>query len=94
MTLFIVELGMIHYMGVLEVIHMYSEKEKEQLWINKLDKGTRYVCGEKVIGDYNNLVEYHRKRTLSLGYRSPSFIWKRKVYEHMHRCMMHRERGL
>ena len=74
--------------------HIYTEKEKEQLWINKLDKGTRYVCGEKVIGDYNNLVEYHRKRTLSLGYRSPSFIWKRKIYEHMHRCMMHRERGL
>jgi len=27
---------------------IYTEEEREELWINKLDKNTRYVCGEKI----------------------------------------------
>lgn len=69
----------------------YSEEERERLWIEKLDKGERYVCGEKIErGDeetYKNLVEYHRSRTAQLGYPSPSFIWSQKAYEEVRRKM-------
>ena len=43
--------------------YIYTEDEREQLWIDKLDKNVRYVCGEKVDiskGDetYYKLVDY------------------------------------
>lgn len=69
---------------------IYSDEQKEELWINKLDNHTRYVCGEKVDikkdnKAYDKLVEYHRTRTAKLGYQPPEFLWKRKVYEEQQR---------
>lgn len=71
----------------------YSEKEREKLWINRIDSGFRYVCGSKVDirytrKDYWNLLEYHRKRQLSFGYKPPDFVWSAAKYENERRAYM------
>lgn len=76
---------------------IYSEAERERLWVHKLDKEERWVCGERHSvkegdGGYKDAVEYHRRRTEQLGYKSPEFIWKRKEYEEARRRMLHEKR--
>lgn len=74
----------------------YTDEQRELLWIQKLDKGERFVCGERVKADdektYYNLLEYHRKRTSQLGYPTPDFIWSKKKYEQARRELIHGER--
>lgn len=45
---------------------LLSENEREELWINKLDKGEVWVCGDKCNIDdeqeYFKLLNYHRER--------------------------------
>ena len=52
---------------------IYSEEEREKLWLEKLDKQERWVGGEKVsVKDndeqYLKLREYYRKLNKSRGY--------------------------
>lgn len=54
---------------------VYNEKERELLWIKKLDEEVRYVCGEKVsVKDndeaYKQIRDYYRKKNAQLGYGS------------------------
>jgi hypothetical protein len=65
---------------------IYSDEEREKLWIEKLDKQERWICGEKVDiskGEetYYKLLEYHRLRNNRLGYGDNTEDWKRKKYE-------------
>lgn len=50
---------------------IYSEKEKEKLWLQKLDKGIIYIMGEKVNAkneeEFYECLEYYRARALELG---------------------------
>lgn len=78
---------------------IYSDEEREKLWLEKLDKNERYVCGERIRirskeeeEEYYRLVKYHRERTETLGYRSPEFIWSKKEYEEQRRKIMHEKR--
>lgn len=78
---------------------IYSDRERELLWLEKLDKNERFVCGERVSieneeeeEEYYKLVSYHRRRTEALGYPKPDFIWKKKKYEEERRAMLHKER--
>ena len=76
---------------------IYTEEEREKLWIQKLDKAERWVCGEKISvkhsdKDYINVVKYHRERTIKLGYHEPDFIWKQEAYEEARRNMLNGER--
>jgi len=75
---------------------VYSEKERELLWLMKLDKGERFVCGERIRRSddklYYNLLEYHRLRSMKLGYMSPDFLWKRRAYEEQRRKMLQDKR--
>ena len=45
---------------------IYNEEEKEKLWIDKIEKGYRYVMGEKVstnnIEEWENLIRYYQDR--------------------------------
>lgn len=70
----------------------FTEKEREQLWLNKLDQGYRYVCGERVTAadkdSYINMVEYHRRRQIELGYRPPEYVWSKEEYEAQRRRLM------
>ena len=49
---------------------IYSEEEREKLWLEKQERGYRYICGEKVSIDneeeYNNILNYYRKRAKEL----------------------------
>lgn len=78
---------------------IYTDEEKEKLWIEKLDKAERWVCGEKIIvkteADYKKyaqLVAYHQHRTRQLGYGSNE-TWKRKEYEKQQREIMQNTRS-
>lgn len=76
---------------------IYTEEERERLWIEKLDKNTRWVCGEKIDitenqDAYYNVLEYHRRRTRNLGYPDPDMIWSKKAYEEQRRKMIHEKR--
>lgn len=75
---------------------IYTEDEREKLWIQKLDKGERYVCGERIRQNdedtYWNVVMYYRERSIKLGYPAPSFIWSKKAYEEQRRKMLQEKR--
>lgn len=74
---------------------IYSDEEREKLWMSKLDKGVRYVCGIKVAADtkeYAKLVEYHRAKSARLGFLTPDFAWNSRAYEEARRNMLHSQR--
>lgn len=77
---------------------IYTEKEREKLWIQKLDKDERWICGEKIANyssneqAYYKLLTYHRRRTIKLGYPRPEFIWSKKNYEEARRQMLQQKR--
>lgn len=71
---------------------IYTEEEKEKMWINMLDKQERYVCGERVSikngeEEYYKLVEWYRKKNSRLGYGNDKG-WEKKKYEEERREMM------
>lgn len=76
---------------------IYSDEEREMLWMNLLDKGKRYVCGEEIdIKDgeekYYKLLKHHQQRNKQLGYGEKEVKWERKVYEEQRRNAIWEER--
>lgn len=76
---------------------IYSEEEREKLWIIKLDKEERWICGERVDiskgeESYYNLLEYHRRRNQVLGYGNDKIDWNKKNYENQRRELKNKER--
>lgn len=75
---------------------IYSEHEREQLWIQKLDKEERYICGERVDiseGDeeYIKLRQWYRQKNSRLGYGGQE-NGNRKAYEEARRTIMQETR--
>lgn len=71
---------------------IYTEEEREQLWIQKLNKNTRYVLGEKIdisesLEAYWKALEYYRKINRELGYNDDKRNWKREEYENQLRAI-------
>lgn len=69
---------------------IYNEDERELLWLQKLDKEERWICGTKVsikngMKDFYKVLEYHRERSNNLGYGNDKSNWKREEYEHARR---------
>ncbi|UYD39188.1 MAG: replication initiator protein [Wigfec virus K19_94] len=69
---------------------IYSEEEREKLWLQKLDKLERWVCGEKIDisdneDDYYRCLEHHRGRNKRLGYGNNEKNWSRIKYENQRR---------
>lgn len=65
---------------------IYTEEEKEKLWIQKIEKQERWVCGERIDisnGDeeYYKLLAYHRRINKKLGYGDDEKNWDRIKYE-------------
>lgn len=67
--------------------NLFSEEERERLWINKLNNGVTYVNGIKIdittehgIDTYNRILEQMREENANLGYGDNSFKWKKKDY--------------
>lgn len=76
---------------------IYTEEQREQLWLNKLDKNERWVCGEKVNiaeteDEYYGLLEYHRKKNEKLGYGNGQRDWEQEQYERERRILKQKER--
>ena len=77
--------------------YLYTDEEKEQLWLHKLDKEERYVCGEKVsvkdnLKEYFALVNHYREKSHEMGYGKGDFDWKRQEYEAQQREIMQQTR--
>ncbi|AXH76865.1 MAG: replication initiator protein [Microviridae sp.] len=69
---------------------IYNEKEKEQLWINLLNKEIRYVNGIKVDiskgeEDYEAVREHMRQENKILGFGDDKQNWNEKEYEKQRR---------
>jgi hypothetical protein len=66
---------------------IYTEEQREKLWMQKLDQPYSYICGEKINiskteKDYNALLEHYRQINTQLGFGSDKINWKRQQYEH------------
>lgn len=64
---------------------LYSEEERQMLWINKLDQQVRYVGGEKIDvsnndNEYNKALDYYRKLNKRLGYGSDEIEWSKSTF--------------
>lgn len=64
---------------------VYTDKQKEQLWLHKLDKMERFVRGEKIDistpegqNEYYNALRYRQKENEMLGY--PKNPWNVQKY--------------
>lgn len=73
---------------------IYTEEQREKLWINKLDKNERYVLGQKIdvgtnkgIEKYYRAVKEARKYSKRLGYGGLK-DWKRQKYEDERRNLL------
>ena len=76
---------------------IYSEEEREQLWLQKLDKNIRWVNGIKIDiskGDesYYKILESERELNKRLGYGDDSVNWERKRYENERRNLIKLEK--
>jgi len=65
---------------------IYTDEEREDLWINLLNKEERYVGGEYIdvsINDdeYNKALEYYREKNKRLGYGDDSKQWSKENYQ-------------
>ncbi|WNK14258.1 MAG: replication initiator protein [Microvirus sp.] len=72
---------------------IYTEEEREKLWIEKLDKQEIWVMGEKVKIDkgteqLDKLREYYRKLNIELGYGTDQKKEEKSEYEKNRRNMM------
>lgn len=79
---------------------IYSDEERESLWIYRLDKNERYVDGKKIklnvetgegLDKYRNAVKAARAKNKRLGYGTNQ-NWKWKEYEEDMRNLLRKER--
>lgn len=72
---------------------IYNDEQKEQLWLNKLNKEERYVCGERIsiskdLNGYYKLLDWHRTINKQLGYGTQTTNYRQKIYENEQRHIM------
>lgn len=76
---------------------IYNEDQREALWLEKLDKEERYVCGVKVDisegeEEYYKLLGMMRQKNKRLGYGDDSKNWELSRYENRRRYLKKLER--
>lgn len=75
---------------------LYNENQREQLWLQKLDKNERWICGEKIKADnintINKTLKWYRKINTQLGYGNDEQNWQQKEYENQQRILMYEKR--
>lgn len=76
---------------------IYSDEEKEKLWIMKLDKGERWINGIKINikeGEevYKNRLKQEQKRNDRLGYGSNMISWEEEKYMEERRRLIQEKR--
>lgn len=78
---------------------IYTETEREKLWLQKLDKNERWVGGEKIKADdtesYYKLLKHYRKINNRLGYNDDSKNWEIIEYEkHRRQILLNKRIGI
>lgn len=76
---------------------IYSDEEREKLWIERLDKQERWVLGTRIDvskGDekYYSALRYARTKNRMLGYGGHQEKWEVKEYEYQRRWLKQKER--
>lgn len=76
---------------------LYSEEEREKLWLEKLDKQERWVGKIKVDiskGEekYYKLLKEAQEKAVRLGYQTNETDWSRKKYEEERRNLLTKKR--
>lgn len=75
---------------------LYTEEEREKLWLNKLDKGYRYIGGLKIkASDTKEILKalnHYRQENKILGYGTNKIDWDQKKYEEALRELKYEER--
>lgn len=76
---------------------IYTETEREKLWLQRLDKNERWVCGERIDisngeEEYYKLLNYYRINNQKLGYGTGEKDWERQQYERERRAIMRKKR--
>lgn len=74
----------------------FTEEQREQLWIQKLEQQTRYVMGVKIENvdtlqgedRYYRLLKRAQLRNLQLGYGDNTKEWQKKTYNVTRKMMM------
>lgn len=65
---------------------IYTEEEREKLWLQQLDKQTRYVLGTKIdisknLNEYMATLKTAQEKNKKLGYGDAKSKWERLEYE-------------
>lgn len=75
---------------------IYSEEEREKLWLNRLDAEEIYVMGEKIEvkgsegeREYQDALKYYQAMNERLGYGSNKTDWNKKRYLEKRRRLKH-----
>lgn len=76
---------------------IYTENEREKLWLQILDKEERWIHGEKVdiskgLEQYNSLLEHYRELNRKLGYGTSYKNYNKIQQEHKQRILMQETR--
>ena len=76
---------------------IYTEEEREKLWINKLDQEVRWVDGVKVdvsesYDEYYKVLREKREINKVLGYGDDEENWEQRKYEQNRRNLIRKER--
>lgn len=76
---------------------IYSEEEREKLWLQRLDKEERWICGQRIDmkkneTDYNKVLKFYRKRNRELGYGNGEVTSDVEQYERQRRILIQQTR--
>lgn len=76
---------------------IYTDEEREELWIQKLNKQVRYVLGHEIDvseneEQYYKALEEARIKNNRYGYGNNEKDWRREKYEHQRRILKQEQR--
>lgn len=76
---------------------IYTEQQREQLWLQKLDQKIRWVDGTKIsiakdYTAYDKTLQQARAKNKRLGYGNDEINWERKQYENQRRQLLIQKR--
>ena len=75
---------------------LFTEEQREKLWIHKLDKNTRWVLGTEITNTdtyegedrYFRVLKVAQEKNLNLGYGDSTQEWKKKEYNVTRRMLI------
>lgn len=63
--------------------NLFTDEEKEEIWLKNQEKGYRYIMGEKVSTEseeeYNNIITYYQRRSKDL-YKDDTIEWDKQKH--------------